>query len=401
MRLNENNSSISVKSQTAILLASRLLASAIQGVTLILMARWLGPRDLGIASSVIGVAFLLFVISDFGLTTSLSKWMARREYAKVAGGLKLNVISTLVSAFVGCITIYLAATFLGWPISLAIIIIAMAVEKNIEATMSIPIAAGERYQPAVSIILRRVVTLTTFILLFLLTERGIFAYGSAFTIGSLAGLAHMQRVRRLLLRLTPPAPLTAVARESLPFLVTNIGAQSRQLDVPIVTLLLGPAAAGLYASAQKITGPFAVIPSTLAQVLLPHSVTLDPIRVRQLIGKLVVLTIGMFVLILCIIPFLETPFLWLVGSQYQESMGALYWSLLAMPFIGIASPLGSVLQGQNQERFVAINGILFGVLTLIFVAAAAILWGPTGAAAGVFASFLIKCIFLILKVIKL
>jgi len=92
---------------------------------------------------------------------------------------------------------------------------------------------------------------------------------------------------------------------------------------------------------------------------------------------------------------------WLVritaGGAHAAAKPPAQIPLLAMGVIALCSPLGSLLQSQHHEGFVATNGVVFGVLTLLGLFVGAIAGQATGAAIALGVVYLAKFVSLSLR----
>ena len=389
-----------MRSQFLALVTSRGLASLLFVATNILTARWAGPAVFGSMSVVIGAATFAFVLADVGLSSYVSRAEAQGERAEVAGALRLNAVTSALGAVV-CVlaTLAFAAAVGGGPWLIAIPLW-LALDKNSDTALSVFIARRDKLTPAVSIVLRRSVGLAAVVLLHLLGLDAVGAFALGMTISGVVGQSHI----RLSLRgaaLSLPTPMRLVLRRTVPFLISNVSASARNLDVVLVGGLGGHVSAGLYAGVQRLVSPFMLIPGTVSALVLPSASRRSGGGAARIAGRLTALHLGLTALLALVALFAQPIVVGLLGPRFAPGAAVLVWQLLAFPFVALSSPLGGVLQSQGFEREVARNGVLFVVVLLPAIAVGVLLYGAAGAAAALLFTYLAKCAVLVLLVRRL
>src|SRR5690606_24121765 len=144
---------------------------------------------------------------------------------------------------------------------------------------------------------------------------------------------------------------------------------------------------GVYAAVTKIVQPVLLVPQALASVLVPHATRVDAAAARRLGARLVVVLVGCAGLATPLVVWREEFVVLVLGAQYEGAGLTFVVALSAVGFIAWAATVGAVLQGQGRQRLVAWLGAVFAVVVLVGVALGAHLGGPTGAAAGLSASW--------------
>ena len=376
-----------VRGQFAGILVSRGLGSVLQAVALIVLARSVTPAEFGLVNVVIAVVGITLVASGLGLSLFVPFARARGEADAVAAALRLNTWANLASAFVLVpgIAVWAAAT--GAPWGAVLIGASLALERNVDTILGVPIADGDAKVAAASMLARRTVALAVFLPALAVGGEPVWSFTAGMLAGALVAQVHVRRAVRALPGDARALRPRAVVGRAWPFLASNLTGQARTLDVTVVAAALGAGGAGLYAAAAKLVQPLLLVPQSLAAVVMPHSTRLAPDAARRLGLRLTVLFLACLMPAVPIIVWAEQIVVFVMGPTFAGAGSALAWALVGLPFVALSAPLGALLQGQGRARFVAINGAIFAVVMFPAIALGAQLGGIGGAAAGLGASF--------------
>jgi O-antigen/teichoic acid export membrane protein len=144
-----------------------------------------------------------------------------------------------------------------------------------------------------------------------------------------------------------------------------------------------------------------MISGTLTEIVLPHAARKDPVGARRVAVGVLAVHGGLFIVCAACAAF-ATPLVTVVfGAEYSPAAPTLAASLLSMPVASLSSPLGSVLQGQGAERFVAANGVVFAVALVVSMTLGGLLYGGVGIAASIGIVFGVKDASLLAKIRRL
>ncbi|MEQ3549048.1 oligosaccharide flippase family protein [Pseudonocardia nematodicida] len=365
---------------------ARVLGAVAQAVMGIALARSVAPAEYGAVTALIGVFLVWFIVVDVGMSS-----FAGRSYALG----RLDEVRTILwfsgRAALGGVVVAIAALALFVPgasgtflAALSLLVVAQGLEKYCETRLAVVIAADLAAAVATSVLLRRLVSCSVFLLL-LVAHAGpaTLLYSIGMAAGAALGAVH---IRRLLLRRDVPAQRSMavgdVLRRSVPFAVNDLSIQSRALDVFLVAALTSPAGAGFYAAASKLTSPFQLLSSTLAAVVLPATARADDRDRRRLLRAIVGLTAALTVLALPVGWFGTDLSVFLLGDAYAPAGPLVAVFVVTFPVVALSTPLAALLQGMGRERFVGAQSFVSSVLLLAAVAAGA-WWGDEmGAAVG-------------------
>jgi O-antigen/teichoic acid export membrane protein len=258
----------SIKRNTALSFAVQLTSAAFTAVLVIFLSRKLGTRGYGIFSLALGIATLVLLPSDFGISTSVARFVAEhrdqraRVQAVMADGLRLKVLFALVAsvllvAAAGPIASAYGIPAAAWPIRA----MALALFANSVMLMTVVFTAIGR----INLQLRVTFAESTVELIasIALVLAGAGATGAAFgraigyTVGALACIALL--VRALGPGILPTrARLGADARRIAGYagiLLVVDGAYTAftQIDVLIIAGYLGASSVGIFSAPVRLT----------------------------------------------------------------------------------------------------------------------------------------------------
>jgi O-antigen/teichoic acid export membrane protein len=387
-----------LRTQFIYLLSARVFASAAQAVVLLILARVVDVNSFGVLNSALAAGLLAVGAADFGTSTLLAKAQAKRDFETADACIKFSVSTTFICIVALLVAVAWYTKFDSLTGPLITLAVGVSLEKNAECLLSVPMANGNKFIAPLSVLLRRSVTLLAFVCMLPVGVSGEWAYGLSYLVGSVAGQIHLRHTVAEAPPLWSPGKLgLEIMRKAFPYFVSNISAQSRLLDLPVVALISSAVAAGLYAGATKVTSPFMLIPTVLTALIMPHAVRQRKHMAAALARKMFIFAVLSELLFFAPLAlFSDRLVVLLLGHAFTAAAPAFAWTLVGIPFFGLASPLGSVLQSQGKERIVAVNGVVFAVVSLCGTATLCILFGIWGAAAAMTISYGLKCIVLML-----
>jgi len=370
-------------------MAARLGGAAAQALLLFILARQMQPEEFALAMGVLGVLTFLSAVSDLGITPATT-----RETAAGRDATRLAHVNRLVavSATLACAALIVGAYFLAGADVLWLEMLPFALwlffERVSEFRFARSLGAGHTGAAAANLFVRRAMPV-------LVVACGFFANMSPLLLLSV-GYALAAGLSTLVGREPPAvdgpsegATTRGALRLSLPFWVNSIAAQSRQLDVLLLSLVSPVAVAALYAPAGRLIGPLRLIPSTLAQAALP--IIARSGRAAKGPWKMVALASAVsFAAYSVVAVFAEPLVRFLFGQNYAGAGVVLQILLAGLLFASGASVLGSYLQGTSREWVLARISVGCAVLALLGVAVGATVAGAVGTAIGLSAAYVFQ-----------
>jgi len=380
------------------LLSARAAASLLQAAAVVLVGRSSGVAEFGRLGVVLSVGAVFMTVADLGASTLLVKARADGDDALVRSLLSLNAVTTAAASGLGVVVWGAFGALSGSlaPYWAVLAFLALAVEKNVDTALGVSVAEGASRPTLISVLLRRSVQLVVMVVL-----QPVVGALSGFALGYLLSVATAQlHLRRELSSLGVKvgaaglAELRAAAKACAPYLVSNVSAQSRMLDVSIVAATAGAGSAGLYSASQRLANPILLIPQALTSVLMPHATRGTARRAKEITHQLALGTLVLCIAMASAVFWAEPLIVLLFGSAYAGAGSVLAIMLVSLPLVGLSSALGSVLQARGKQMYVAANGLVFAALGLAGLWVGASQLGAAGAAAAACATFLLKCVAL-------
>ncbi|MFD3442996.1 lipopolysaccharide biosynthesis protein [Microbacteriaceae bacterium 4G12] len=384
-----------MRKQFALMLVARSMASIIQVVALLVLARVVEPAALGAVSAIVGIGAFLSALLDFGVGTFLLKLRALTPAdPRIHAALRLNDLTSVV---LGVVVTVLALLFGIDPVPAVLLAVWILLDKNTDTQVSVATADG-RMGPVTAIVLgRRVLGIVAFVALLLAGMEPVLAFALGQTVGAVYGVVHGKLTTRAGLTRADRFDYAGVIRDSRHFWVAVLSAQVRELDVAIISVAASGASGGLYSVAMRLSKPATLFASSLASVILPSAARGGAAVARRNGRTIVWLALGSAVLGGLLWPLMPWLVILTAGDAYADATLPAQVLLVAMGFIALCSPLGSLLQSQHHERFVAANGVVFGVLTVLGLFVGALAGQATGAAIALGVVYLAKFVSLSLR----
>lgn len=387
------------------LTSSRLIAALLQAGALILVARQAGPSGFGILSAFMGVIVVVQTVLDFGLPTYITKSRAEQSDAKAIKALRLYQFLGIALCVVLCAISVLFGMTPGyewwWLLPLGL---AGWLERQSDVRLTIALADGDVWKNSLNLVVRR----GSAILILLLGINFRLDAVPAFALASvLAALLSWALSRRLVVLPETPERITRsaakkVLRDSSAYWANSMGAQIRNLDVLLVTLMGNPVTAGQYGAVSRSIGPLRMVTASLSTVLLPAVIRTKGNQKRKLAGVILVilaLISGMYVLLIILSEDIVQA---LLGPAYAPAAYAFRLVVVGLIFASIISVLTPILQANGSQAIVGRASLLFSVVSLAGVGTGTWLGGVTGAGAGLAISYalhsvVLLCVFVLIS----
>jgi len=372
----------------------------------ILVARWLGPKNFGIAALVLGVPALIFTFFDpqtreavvkylgeFTTTGESRKALAVPKLAYVIDGL-LGVVGVAVVALLAP----LAANHILHDSSLVPLLIVAGAAQIASAPAETSRAVLSSFGRFDAIAWQQSTTTLVrlgLVLVAMVSGGGLDGFVYAMCAGSVvdavtAGWLAHRVIRRSLGeawwhgRRRDVAPRLGEMRHFLVYteLTSLVAVFVKQADVVILGWIRGPVEAGYYRLARSITTPAATGTQSLQSVLYPRVTQMTASNEEvDLLARArgwflrAGLPIGLASLVF--VPIVPQIITTLAGPDFLGAVHATQWLLVGSAFVLACFWLRPIQLATHQVRFMFVNSIVIGVAAL---AGFALIAGPFGAA---------------------
>ncbi|GAA4881787.1 polysaccharide biosynthesis C-terminal domain-containing protein [Serinicoccus chungangensis] len=382
------------------------VVSAVMGLLLVVvLGRTLGTEGAGVVFQGIAAFTIALSLAKFGLDTT-AVWLLPRLRAEAPGQLRAAAIGLLVPA--------LGVGLLG---AAALLVLSRVVDEQerladslVAMSWALPLAAVAMVALAATRALGGVRTFVTVQNIFVPTARPLLAWmvtlagGSAvavavswvapFPVAALVAVvilvSQLRRVDRHRARdSTSPWVTTGLTHRiwgyTLPRAVSAILEESmRWLDVLLVGLLAGPAAAGLYGAATRFTNAGMIVSTSLRIVVAPmysrHLGKGDVRAANDLYTVTTIWIIAFSVPLYVVLTLFGGSMIGLLGQDFRDGSLALSILAVGMAMVLTAGNIQSVLLMSGHSSLAALNKVAAVTVNVLLLLALVPPFGIVGAA---------------------
>ena len=363
--------------RTTVVLGLRLL---VQGGTLLLVARMLGPHQFGAFAGVAALAVTLGTLATCGthlvLLGEVSKEPARREQVlPYALPTTLACGGVLLIVYLLICTLALRESGVALPLLFAIGVTEMWLQPLFGLPASEHLALGRIARSQMLQTLPLALRLAAAASVFVLRPADpLAAYGYGYLIASVLALG----IATLTMPSPWPAPSrwrlpkTAELRETMGYAALNITATSpTELDKTLAVKLLPLSVAGVYAVGTRVIGATTLPVIAMMLSALPRLFREgqdQPRRTAHLLRWIfgaaltysLVLAVGLW--------FIASVFDWIFGTKYQGLDHTVHWLCLAVPGMALRMAAGNVLMALGRP-WIRVGFEVGGLVVLVIAAA--------------------------------
>jgi O-antigen/teichoic acid export membrane protein len=382
------------------------LALVLALVQAALVARWLGPRDFGIAALIIAFPALVFTIFDAQPAEALVKYLGEfRATNQPRKALAVTTVAYVIDGLLAVVGFFVVAAMAPWAAD-------HVIHAEQYAGLLLVAAAGQTLTAPVDTsrgILTSFGRFTTIawsqsvcnVVRFVLVVGAVATGGgvSGFIVAMCAGMVLdsvamgwlANRAQRQVLGHSwwhgRRADIADRLREIIRFLIYTdltslVSVFIKQADLVILGAISGPVQAGYYRLARSLTSPVTSVTVSLQAVLYPQvshlAASVDGhviiARVRKWFSRA---GVPLAFASLAVIPFVPQLIELVAGPDFVGASAAARWLLLGSAFVLACFWLRPIQLATGQVRFMFVNGTVLGVLCVIGFALFA---GPFGAA---------------------
>ncbi|GAA4752124.1 hypothetical protein GCM10023199_34340 [Actinomycetospora chibensis] len=374
--------------------SSRIAATLLQAITLVVIARALAPTEFAVFSATLGALLLFQAFADLGCGTAIARF--HNDSGQVLAILRLGrdvAVASAVTAFVG---LFIAARLLDSLILIQLLPLAVwvAAERQVEVRTVYLVSWNRIVRGSIALVGRRALVLVAVLVAGVVEVNSVevFAISSAASsiaaliflgarIGSFAvgdGVAHQSRAE--------------VLRTVMPFWMNGIAQQVRQLDLVVLGAAGGLQAATSFAPASRLVPPLRILPTTYAQLVLARLSREGRPLGRRDVLPVVILAVPFYLLLAAAAYFLLPVVL---GAGYGSSSMPTAIAIGSLSLAAISSVLNSGVQVITPTHAASIAWVVAS-LHLASIGLLGYLIGANGAALAGAIAFLVQIILLLL-----
>lgn len=318
---------------------ARALASGFQALTLVLVARVVGPSQFGVFALTLSIGYIVSSVVGFGASTRVLRLSAESDQVGLAA--TLFAIRAVGSVLTFSATILIATR---WGFSSAIVAGAAlaASDLMVEYTQAHMAGSGHLRLSSVLVVVQRGFVASVVLITYLLSQFDFWWFALATLLVLLLALVYPIR------RLVRPTKVWATVRDSGGYWAASLVGNLRQGEPLVVGAVLGTAATGGYAVASRLTNPLLIFTSALQTVLVPELArSRGTLRFQATFSRLLRWSVVSGLIISLSAPLIAAGAVLLLGPAYAEARAIIIAMVIATGFSAVSQAF--------QCRFVALG----------------------------------------------
>ncbi|PTQ91097.1 lipopolysaccharide biosynthesis protein [Agitococcus lubricus] len=362
-------------------LSGRLVSTGLQAISIVFLARWVTPVQLGYCMTLLGVMNTLHSVGDVGATTYITRRVA--ACGMDTGSITAQRFSLYITSLLGvlalgaCVTLslleiidlYSLLPLWGW----------FAIERAAMVRNAVWMGLGHVTKTTRDLTIRRFLALALFLGFAFGGLDPLFSFAMGSFIGSLIAFMVFRNIPTQIEEIE--MSWKTVFQESKHYWVHSFALQARNLDALIVSTLAGPLQAGFYGLGSRLIAPLRMLPTSLSSVVLPWFARPDnthesPMR---LLGGMTAIMAIPYLILIGVMPFAVVP---LFGENYAGAVLPLQIICLGLVVSSSTSIASSVLQAKGFGHIVSAISVWSSLYVLALIGVGAYIQGSVGAAMG-------------------
>lgn len=354
-----------------VLTIGNLISTAISAISLIVLARVLGPTRFGAFSVAFSITMLLAKVADFGFNLSTQKFFGNalanplltRQLLHYA--LKIKAIASLITLVLSMPVSLLLSRLLfgGEYLGLTFISIVLTIVIIYFDFLNLAfISLGQGITSALMMIIQSIVKVIIVGAIFVFHQvsevTAYLVYGLSPITGLIYGFSKLKWV-------TPLKPLSKESIRPIWQLTRHTGiltlamAAADQIDVLLVQGLTDTYQTGLYSAASRIALLLSVIAYSVGSVLNARVARYhDPHTLKIYLGKAYLFSLGSVLVSLLILPIARFMILFTSGPQYLSATPTLNWLIISGGLQIAAVTFTALFYSLNLPQYFTISGLL-------------------------------------------
>lgn len=307
-------------------IGARVLASLLQAISLMLLARWLGADVFGSFGTALACGLLVGSFLGLGTTTLVLRIQAySSDRPQILRQIDmLRFLSTL------CLLLFSIgfAWFLELGTYLVVFTAFFIASDYLNEYLQSRLAGQGRHLLSVFAILCHRVALVAFILIM---YSGLNDIGTELACVLVVVEFLIQAVVLVILAGKLSFPKRGLFSELLKYWGTSIVGNLRQLEVPVVTAFYSSGVGGTFVLASRIMNPLLIVTSSMQAVFVPKLSQLEPgdRDYAALFKRIKIVGVGYAVLLAASAPLIANILIVLAGDTYSAHIGVIYATIIA------------------------------------------------------------------------
>jgi O-antigen/teichoic acid export membrane protein len=336
-------------------LAGRIFAAGIQTIGIILLARWESVENFGVVVSILALSVLLHAIIDFGLSPFLIKEYAKTHNEQLASEcIILNAKAANIFSFLSMILLVILGMLLdSLYYSLIPLSIWVAFERRADLLLGLYIAEGNNKKATQFLLIRRFLFIISFVFLYLILNIGAtLAYSMGIAMAAILSYIQVSKQFNFKIIEWSNDKNWNILKQSFPFWINSLFAQLRNIDVLVVTLILGSVQGAYFGFVNRSIAPLNMISTSMASVILP-SVSKKEIEEHEFLKYIFFITLVASVPYFLVYFFVDSLIPMFLGNNYFATIELIKIVCIGLVFFSASSIINSILQGIDMQKHVA------------------------------------------------
>jgi len=384
-------------------------------VTLIILARVLGPTGKGIYSLILLIPGLLLTFGSFGIESANVYFIGSRKYKiqdVVSNSLFLAFLLGLILILIFWIISQLSffQKFISsnqiLPFYLWLVVLIIPISLLSSFFRNILRGKGEITNYNKIRILESTILLLAVIIFLLILKRNIFGAVFSYVLAGIgAGLFSIfliKKIAKLRFSLNKNLLKDSASYGGKVYLANAMSFLNYRLDMLLIAMFLAPAAIGLYSIAVGMAEKLFMMSGTLAIVLFPKISSLSSLEANTLTPKVARHTFFIMIIVSLLLTILAAPLIKIFfGPAFLPSVLPLLILLPGIIAFGVGGVLAADLGGRGRPEFAIYSSLACIIVNVILNIILIPRWGISGAAFASSVAYWIDTIIIILAFLKI
>jgi len=389
-----DNSTSSFSKNSIITFFTEILIFIFGFVTMIILARILGPTGKGIYSLILLIPGLMVAFGNFGIGSANIYFIGSKKY-KIQDIVSHSVISAIVLGLILILIFWGMLQFSPFqkfihsnqisPLYLWIIVLFIPLSFLLIFFRGIIGGKGEITNYNKTRILEGAISLAAIIIFLLILKRGIFgaviSYVLSIVGASLLSIFLVKKITKFRLSLNKNLLKDSTIYGGKVYLANTVSFLNYRLDMLLIAVFLVPAAVGLYSIAVGIAEKLFMFSGALAIVLFPKISSLSDFEATAFTPKVARHTFFLMIIASLLLAAISTPLIKILfGDNFLPSVLPLLILLPGIIAFGIGGVLAADLCGRGKPEFSLYSSLTCLIVNIILNLLLIPHWGISGAA---------------------
>lgn len=356
--------------QSGTRIAARILASALQALSLLVLARALGAAQFGLFAVGLSLGYVVASVVTWGAQYRVLRSAAEPDPRAIRASLlvlQLSAVcvSTAVAALLLGLDLIVMAGFVGFAVG-------MADQVNAFGQFDAAGTGHHRHASVMAVQQRAVPAIT------LIVTLGAFSW-APFLVAT--ALTLLQPLAFSVAHLRPLRPSARALQKGAGYWLYGMAQNTPQLEAPMLGAIASSSVAGLYGIANRIANPLTILSSALSSIFVPEIARARDAELRRHLGnRLIAVSTGYAVVVAVSALWIAPVVVLLAGRTYLPAEPLIAATTVAAGLSAVSQAFNAILIAEGRP-FISSVALavgtcvsLAGLAILASIAAASFLW---------------------------